>query len=56
MSKIKIMNEKEATDLADKFPEWVGELLQESAGGAKSTIRWFIMTLYSRGYEIVKKI
>ena len=54
--KIKIMRAKEATALADEFPSWVGELLKESAEGARSTLRWFIMTLYARGYEIGKKI
>lgn len=56
MSKVKIMSEREAADLADRFPEWVGELLQESAEGARSTLRWFIMTLYAKGYEVAKKI
>ena len=50
------MNENEATTLADKFPEWVSDLLQESATGARETIRWFIKTLYAKGYEIGKKI
>lgn len=54
--KIEILKVKEAADLADLFPEWVGDLLKESAEGARSTLRWFIMTLYVRGYEITKKI
>ena len=53
--KEKILTEKEAVDLADKFPEWVGELLQESAKGARGVFRWFILNLYSHGYEIRKK-
>jgi len=53
--KVKMLEEKEAADLADLFPGWVGDLLKESAEGARSTLRWFIMTLYARGYEIAKK-
>lgn len=49
------MKEIKALELADKFPEWVGELLEESAKGARGVFRWFILTLYSRGYEIKKK-
>ena len=52
---MKTLNEKEAVDLADQFPEWVGEILEESAKGARGTFRWFILTLYARGYEIRKK-
>ncbi|MCK4792090.1 MAG: hypothetical protein KAV87_50645 [Desulfobacteraceae bacterium] len=53
--KEKILSEKEALGLADKFPEWVGKLLEEPAMGARSVFRWFILTLYARGYEIKKK-
>lgn len=49
------MKEKKALELADKVPEWVGELLAESAKGARGAFRWFILTLYSKGYEIRKK-
>jgi len=49
------MQEKKAFLLADEFPEWVGDLLKESAEGANQTIRWFIKTLYKKGYEIRKK-
>ena len=49
------MKEIEALELADKFPEWVGELLEESAKGARGALRWFILALYSKGYEIRKK-
>ena len=52
---MKTLNEKEATDLADEFPSWVGDILKESAEGARGTFRWFILTLYARGYEIRKK-
>ena len=51
---MKTLNKKEATDLADEFPSWVGDILKESAEGARGTFRWFILTLYARGYEIVK--
>ena len=53
--KEKILNQKEALDLADKVPEWVGEMLEESAKGARGVFRWFILTLYSSGYDIRKK-
>ena len=49
------MKEKKAVLLADEFPEWVSKLLQESASGARETIRWFIKTLYEKGYEIGKR-
>ena len=49
------MQEKEAVLLAGKFPGWVSELLRQSASGARETIRWFIKTLYEKGYEIRKK-
>ena len=49
------MKEKEALDLADKVPEWVGKLLEDSAKGARGVFRWFILNLYSHGYEIRKK-
>lgn len=52
---MKILSEKEATSLAYEFPVWVGKLLQESAAGARETVRWFIKTLYSNGYEIKNK-
>lgn len=51
----KKMTEFEALDLADRFPEWVTDLFRESAKGARQTIRWFIKTLYLKGYEIRKK-
>ena len=54
--KIQIMSEHESVDMADEFPEWVSELLRESADGARETIRWFIKALYSKGYEIGKRI
>ena len=54
--KIKLMSEKEATVLAYEFPVWVGELLQESAAGARETVRWFIKTLDAKGYKIEKRI
>ncbi|MBA7553599.1 hypothetical protein ES705_46193 [subsurface metagenome] len=54
--KTKVISEIEALDLADKFPEWVSELLRESASGARETICWFIKTLYRKGYKIGKKI
>ena len=50
----KNMKEKEAVSLADEFPGWVSKLLQDSATGASQTIRWFIKTLYAKGYEIRK--
>jgi len=53
--KVKIISLPEALDLADKFPEWVSELLQESASGARDTIQWFIKTLYREGYKIAEK-
>lgn len=49
------MKEKKAVLLADEFSEWVSKLLQESASGARETIRWFIKTLYEKGYEIRKR-
>lgn len=54
-SREKSMTEMKAVDLADRFPEWVGDLLRESAEGARDTLRWFIKTLYSKGYQIKKK-
>lgn len=48
------MEEKEALELADEFPEWVGETFRMSARGAKETIKWFIKTLYGKGYKIIK--
>lgn len=52
--KEEILSEKEATSLAYEFPVWVGELLKESADGARETVRWFIKTLYAAGYKIAK--
>ena len=52
---MKTLTEKEALDLADKVPEWVGAMLEESAKGARGVFRWCILTLYARGYEIRKK-
>lgn len=49
------MEEKEAILLASKFSGWVSELLKQSASGARMTIRWFIHTLYEKGYEIKKQ-
>lgn len=49
------MNLKKAVKLADSFPEWVGDLLGDSAKGANQTIKWFIKTLYAAGYRIKKK-
>ena len=49
------MEEKEALELADEFPGWVTDLFRISATGAKQTIRWFIKTLYSQGYEIRRR-
>ena len=54
LKKEKIMEEKEALILVDEFPGWVSKLLQESASGARETIRWFIRTLYEKGYKIKK--
>ena len=50
--KIRMMGQHEAEGLANKFPKWVDEALQDSANGARETIHWFIKTLYSKGYEI----
>ena len=49
------MDLKEAEKLADEFPEWVGSFLKASANSATQTIRWFIQTIYEKGYEIKKK-
>jgi len=49
------MKEEKAVLLADEFSEWVGETFRMSARGAKETIRWFIKTLYGKGYRIIKK-
>ena len=49
------MKKEKAKLLADEFPEWVNDLLKESAEGARQTICWFINTLYEKGYEIKKK-
>lgn len=49
------MEEEKAVLLADEFPGWVSDLFRLSAKGAKETIRWFIKTLYSQGYEIKKR-
>lgn len=48
------MTEEQAVLLADEFPEWVGETFRMSARGSKETIRWFIKTLYGKGYKIKK--
>ncbi len=53
--KLEMLIEKEAEELADQFPEWVSDLLRESASGARETIRWFIKTIYLKGYEVLKK-
>ena len=49
------MDLKEAEKLADKFPEWVGDFLKVSAKAMTQPIRWFIQTIYQKGYEIIKK-
>ena len=48
------MDVKEAEKLADEFPEWVGNFLKGSAKSLTQPIRWFIQTLYEKGYEIIK--
>jgi len=50
--KTRMMSQCEAKGLADKFPEWLNIELRESAYAARETIRWFIKTLYLKGYEI----
>ena len=49
------MDLKEAEKLADEFPGWVGNFLKASAKAVIQPIRWFIQTLYEKGYEIRKK-
>lgn len=49
------MDLKEAEELADEFPEWVGSFLKASATAMTQPIRWFIQTIYEKGYEIIKK-
>jgi len=49
------MDLKEAEKLAGEFPEWVGDFLKASARHTIQPIRWFIQTLYEKGYEIIKK-
>lgn len=49
------MKVEKAVLLADYFAEWVGDIFKLSAQGAKETIRWFIKTLYSKGYEIKRR-
>ena len=48
------MELKEAEKLADEFPEWVGNFLKGSAKSLTQRLRWFIQTLYEKGYEIIK--
>jgi len=49
------MDLKEAEELADKFSEWVGDFSKGQAIGTIHSFRWFIQTLYEKGYEIIKK-
>jgi len=47
---------KEAEELIDKFPEMVGETFRFSAAHSRQTIKWWLKTIYSKGYIIVKAI
>ena len=49
------MEKEQAKLLADKFPEWVSNLFKDSAIGAVGVVRWFIITLYDKGYVIKKR-